>query len=143
MKKLIAVYFAGIVLLSGCYKPYDEKVHMRTDVRSDTIENNIVTKPVAGAVSALIGQGLVVNDIIKKRDAAGLLEIQVSGRNESPFTKRFRYKVEWLDEGGTVIQNKTSVWLLMSAIGNSPYSFKAVAPTPAAVDFRVDTRKEQ
>lgn len=143
MKKLVVVLLAAVFLAAGCYKPHDPNVNLRSGVRSDSIENNIITKPFAAAVSALIGQGLVVDNVIKNRDAAGLLEIQVSGHNQSPWTKRFQYKVEWLDEAGMVIQNKTSVWMLMSAMGSSPYSFKAVAPTPNAVDFRVDTRKEE
>jgi uncharacterized protein YcfL len=125
----------------GCYEGHDSGIHLREGVRSDSIDSNIVTRPVAGAFSALIGEGIVIKNAVTRRNNAGLLELHVSGTNQSYETKRFRYRVEWLDEDGLLIETKTSVWLRVSAMGKSPFSFKAVAPRPEAVNFRMDTRK--
>jgi uncharacterized protein YcfL len=116
---------------------------MREDVRSDSLDNNIVTRPVAHAFSALIGEGIVIDNAVTRRNEAGLLEVHVNGFNQSYQTKRFKYRVEWLDESGLVIETKTSVWTPMSAMGKSPFTFKAAAPRTQAVNFRMDTRKEQ
>ena len=141
MKNLELISLILIVVLCGCYEPHDKRVHLREEVRSDTLESNIVTRPVAHAFSDLIGQGLEITNAITRRNEAGILELHVEGVNKSHRTKKFRYRVEWLDEDGLLIETKTSVWLPYSAMGNSPFSFKAVAPRPNAVDFRIDTRK--
>ena len=119
MKKLEFVLIALIVFASGCQKQNDSRIHVREEVASDTLGSNIVTR----------------------RNNAGFLELYVNGHNRSFGTKRFRYRVEWLDEDGIMIETKTSVWLPMSAMGKSPFSIKAVAPRPQAVNFRMDTRK--
>jgi uncharacterized protein YcfL len=76
-----------------------------------------------------------------RRTKGGVLELNVNGHNESQWTKKFQYRVEWIDQDGQLIQTKTSVWQRMSAMGKSPFSFKVVAPRKEAVDFRMDTRK--
>jgi len=141
MKRLELISFTLIIILCGCYQPRDPRIHVREEVRSDTLESNIVTRPVAHAFSDLLGEGIEITNAITRRNDAGLLELHVEGFNKSYRTKRFRYRVEWLDEAGLLIDTKTSVWLPMSAMGNSPFTFKAVAPRPQAVNFRMDTRK--
>lgn len=141
MKNLTLIFLLLTFLANGCYQPYDSRIHLREEVRSDSLDDNIVTRPVAHAFSALIGEGIVINEAITRRNDAGFLELHVSGHNQSYQTKRFRYRVEWLDENGLLIETKTSVWLPMSAMGKSPFSFKVVAPRPEAVNFRIDTRK--
>jgi uncharacterized protein YcfL len=141
MKKLEFVLIALIVFSSGCHRQNDSRIHVREGVASDTIGSNIVTRPVTHAFSALIGEGIEVTNAVTRRNDAGFLELYVNGNNTSYGTKRFRYRVEWLDADGLMIETKTSVWLPMSAMGKSPFTIKAVAPRPQAVDFRMDTRK--
>ena len=129
------------VVITGCNEQQDSRIHLREGVRSDSLAGNIVTRPVAHAFSALIGEGIEITEAVTKRNDAGFLELHVNGHNRSFQTKRFRYRVEWLDEDGLLIQTKTSVWLRTSAMGKSPFSFKVVAPTPEAVNFRMDTKK--
>ncbi len=133
--------FVIVAVVTGCNGQRDSRIHLREEVRSDSLGNNIVTRPVAHAFSALIGEGIEVTQAVTKRNDAGFLELHVSGYNRSYKTKRFRYRVEWLDENGLLIQTKTSVWLPASAMGKSPFSLKVVAPRAEAVNFRMDTRK--
>jgi uncharacterized protein YcfL len=141
MKKLEFILIVLIVFASGCQKQDDSRIHVREGVASDTLGSNIVTRPVVHAFSDLIGEGITVTQAVTRRNDAGILELYVNGHNKSYRTKRFRYRVEWLDTDGLMIETKTSVWLPMSAMGNSPFSIKAVAPRPQAVNFRMDTRK--
>jgi uncharacterized protein YcfL len=141
MKKLEFVLIALIVFSYGCQKQNDSKIHVREGVASDTLGSNIVTRPVAHAFSALIGEGIEVTNAVTRMSDSGFLELYVNGNNKSYQTKRFRYRVEWLDADGLQIETKTSVWLPMSAMGKSPFTIKAVAPRKQAVDFRMDTRK--
>jgi len=141
MKKLEFVLIALIVFSSGCHKQNDSRIHVREGVASDTLGSNIVTRPVTHAFSALIGEGIEITNAVTRMSDAGFLELYVNGNNTSYETKRFRYRVEWLDADGLQIETKTSVWQPMSATGKSPFTIKAVAPRKQAVDFRMDTRK--
>ena len=141
MRVLILLFATLIVFVNSCAQQAEPKVNVREGVASDTLTSNIVTRPVTHAFSALIGEGIVVNSATLKKNESGMLEVQVNGFNQSYNTKKFRYRVEWLDENGGLIETKTSVWLPMSAMGKQPFSFKVVAPRPEAVDFRIDTRK--
>lgn len=143
MKTCAFTLLSFTLLLTSCYQQKDPRIHVREDVRSDSLDNNIVTRPVAHAFSALVGEGILIENAVTRRNNAGLLEVHVNGFNQSYQTKRFKYRVEWLDESGLVIETKTSVWTPMSAMGKSPFTFKAVAPRTQAVNFRMDTRKEQ
>lgn len=133
--------FVIIVALTGCYEERDSRIHLREEVGSDSLGDNIVTRPVVHAFSALIGEGIEITEAVTFRNDAGFLELHVNGYNRSYGTKRFRYRVEWLDENGLLIQSKTSVWLPASAMGKSPFSLKVVAPRAEAVSFRMDTKK--
>jgi len=137
----ILLFALALVVMSCNEQQRDPRIHLREEVRSDNLVDNIVTRPVAHAFSALIGEGIEITEAVTRRNKAGILELYVSGFNRSYKTRRFKYRVEWLDENGLLIQTKTSVWLRMSAMGKSPFSFKVVAPTPKAVNFRMDTRK--
>ena len=141
MKTITNILLFGIaVMITGCHE-HDPRIHLRSEVKSDNLVDNIVTRPVAFAFSALIGEGIEITEAVTRRNNAGFLELHVNGFNRSQYTKRFKYRVEWLDENGLLIQTKTSVWLRTSAMGKSPFSFKVVAPTPKAVNFRMDTKK--
>ncbi len=141
MKNLGILLITVTVLACGCSKTQDSRIHMREGVGSDTLGSNIVTRPVTHAFSALIGEGLEVTEAVTRKNDAGMLELYVTGFNKSYDTKRFRYKVEWLDADGLPVETKTSTWLQMSATGKAAFSFKVVAPRTNAVDFRMDTRK--
>jgi len=141
MKKLGILLITLTVLACGCSKTQDSRIHMREGVGSDTLGSNIVTRPVTHAFSALIGEGLEVTEAVTRKNDDGMLELYVTGFNKSYDTKRFRYKVQWLDADGLPVETKTSTWLQMSATGKTAFSFKVVAPRTNAVDFRMDTRK--
>jgi len=141
MKKSGLVLIALMVFAFGCQKQNDSRIHVREGVASDTLGSNIVTRPVTHAFSALIGEGIEVTKAVTRKNDAGFLELYVNGYNKSYDTKRFRYKVEWLDADGILIETKTSVWVPYSATGKTPFTIKAVAPRTQAVDFRMDTRK--
>lgn len=135
------LFFVSVLVLMSCNKQQDTRIHLRSEVASDTLADNIVPRPVAYAFSTLIGEGIEITEAIIRRNETGILELYVNGFNRSQHTKRFKYRVEWLDKDGLLIQTKTSVWLRMSAMGKSPFSFKVVAPKQEAVNFRMDTKK--
>ena len=143
MKSLIILCVMLMLFGVGCGpKSSDERVHVRSGISGDSLGNNIITRPVRDAFESLAGAGIVVDEAVMNRNNnSGLLQIFIAGHNTSSRTKRFRYRVEWLDAEGLAIDTKTSVWLPMSAMGKSPFQIKSVAPRAEAVNFRMDTRK--
>jgi uncharacterized protein YcfL len=127
-----------LIAVTGCSKP-QSKVQLNTGVANDNLVNNVITRPVAGIVSVIIGQGIEVNDI-KTANVNGFMRVQVQGHNNSVFKKNFEYKVEWLDCDGMVIETLTSKWMLKSAMPSSDFSFTVVSPRREAADFRINTR---
>ena len=142
MKTITNILFVAlIVAFAGCNEQQDSRIHLREGIKSDNLIDNIVTRPVAYAFSALAGEGIDIEKAVMKRNETGLLELHVNGFNRSYDVRRFRYKVEWLDGDGFVIQSRTSVWLRASAAGKSPFAIKVIAPRPEAVNFRMNTKK--
>lgn len=141
MKTITNILLAAFVFTFIACDQQPAKMNIREGIRSDDLGNNIVTRPVVYAFSALIGEGIEIDEAILARNDTGYLELNINGHNRSYSTKRFRYKIEWLDANGLMIQTKTSTWLPASATGKSSFSLKAVAPRQEAVDFRMDTKK--
>jgi len=141
MKTITNILLAVLVLTFAACDQQPAQIHVREGIRSDDLGNNIVTRPVVQFFSALFGEGIEIDEAILGRNDTGFLELNINGHNRSYNTKRFRYKIEWLDENGLMVQTKTSTWLPHSATGKSSFSIKAVAPRKEAVQFRMDTKK--
>jgi uncharacterized protein YcfL len=138
---LYVLLFVVTLTLVGCYQPKDTRVSVKEDIRSDSLETNIVTKPIIHAFSFLIGEGIEIRQAVTYVNKDGFMQLDVNGYNRSFNTIRFEYKVEWLDASGLVIDSVTSKWLLTSAAGKSDFAIKSVAPRTSAVNFRMNTRK--
>ena len=139
--KFFVLMIVFACLLSGCYKPHDERINVSEDIRSDTLDSNILTRPFSQAFSWLAGDGVQITEVTERRTPEGFRELQVRGYNKAYKTARFQYRVEWLDADGVVIPSKTSVWMPVSAMPKSDFTFHVTAPRRDAADFRVNTRK--
>ncbi len=129
------------VMTSSCYEPHDSRINLDDEVRSDNLGSNYLTRPVGNALSALLGEGIDVTRVVTRTNNAGFMEVHVQGFNRAASVRRFEYRVEWLDKQGVVIETAASTWLPVSAKGKSEFSFKSIAPSRDAVDFRINTRK--
>ena len=145
MKKtrlVIIIALAAVVFAGGCGKSQrDERVTLGHGVGSSGIITNPLLRPISYVISDLIGQGLVIEEITQRAGKSGFLEVFITLNNQSYRTKKFQYKFEWLDEGGGLIDSKTSVWLPYSISGNATSAIKGVAPRADVSSFRVITRK--
>ena len=142
MKETFFVFaIVCLCFLAGCYKPHDERINLSEDVRSDTIDSNVLTRLFSKPFSWLAGDGIQITEVTERRTPEGFRELQVRGYNKSYNTARFQYRVEWLDADGMVIPSKTSVWMPVSARPKSEFTFRVTAPRADADEFRVNTRK--
>ncbi len=130
----------GALVLIGC-NDRNPRVTVADGVRSDNFVDNYVTRPVADAFGALAGYGIDIDRAILITNEDGYRELQIDGHNRSGSIRRFRYRVDWFDAKGFIIQSQTTAWLRASVMGRSTFSIKVVAPTTDAVDFKMDTMK--
>ena len=144
VKHSLLIVCIGALILGGCAsKPSDERINMGKGVGGDTLTDNIITRPFAYVISALLGEGVEVTEVIENRTPQDYLDVQMRGYNKAHGIKRFDSRVEWLDENDMVIPTKTSVWIPVSAMGKSEVTFRFSAPRKEAVDFRINTRKNK
>jgi uncharacterized protein YcfL len=133
----------GMMVLAGCAsQPSDARINMGKGVGGDTLGDNVITRPFALVISALLGEGIEITEVIESRTPQGYLDVQMRGYNKAYGIKRFEYRVEWLDAAGMTIPTKTSVWVPVSAMGKSEVTFRFIAPRKEAIDFRITTRKD-
>jgi hypothetical protein len=141
MRAMFVIVFMVIVLaLTGCYEQKDARVNLGADVRSNTLGNNVITKPISDLVNHLIGKGIVVNEVKMMRNPTGFLMVQVRGFNESVAKRVFEYKAEWLNDDGFTLDTITDNWMRMSVSPSSEFTFTVVATRREASDFRINTR---
>lgn len=125
LKVVIAITFV-ICLTAGC-----ASVH-------PTFEPD----PRVTIIDSSLSSCIAITDVISKINQSGLMEIQVNGVNKTSFYKKPEYKVEWLDGKGFVIKTILSRWTGFPVYKKSDFSFKAVAPTPKATDYRILIREK-
>ncbi|MFA5658946.1 MAG: YcfL family protein [Oscillospiraceae bacterium] len=132
---LVVLIFASL----GCEE--NSKVRLRPDVGNASLVDNAATRPIAYAGSAILGEGVEINEETIKTNKNGLLELYIKGHNNSQQTKRFWYRPKWIDADGMTIESRTSIWTPMSVRGKTDFDIKVIATTPKATDVKIDTKK--
>ena len=144
MNRIIILLVLLAILLAGCgSKDTDPRVTSDHRVSSDSLSDNIITRPFKYVISALLGHGIDITEVVEGRTPEGFLDVQMKGYNKAYGVKQFEYRTEWLDANGMVIPTKSTVWIPVSAMGKSEVTFRFVAPRKEAVDFRINTRKRK
>jgi len=143
MKKifLMLLFVLSAVILVGCNEPADKRVNLTSGVKSSTLADNVLTRPVYGAFTLLAGYGIDLKDVKVFKNEAGFMEIQVTCYNHAVYKKRFDYKVDWLDNNGMAVDSKASVWRTVSAKSRTIVNFTVIAPTKDVTDYRMNTRE--
>jgi len=104
----------------------------------------VTTRPVDPRITIIdtfLTTDITITDVSSIVNNGGLIEIQVTGTNQTSFYKKFEYKINWLDQNGLIIPTILSRWTMFPAYEKSEFRFKAVAPKTTATDFRILIRK--
>jgi uncharacterized protein YcfL len=141
MNKTLIIACLTSLLLVGCHPgSSDTRVNTATGVKSDTLTNNVITRPIGSFINFFLGPGIEITGVTDRRNASNFLEVQITGVNHATKRKIFDYRVEWLDADGMLVDTPMTTWLPQSVMPGTTFSFKAIAPNPKATDFRVITR---
>ena len=82
---------------------------------------------------------LKARDVRLAPTRGGQLQAQVDIENRDVRTRCFKYRFDWLDENGSVIESKLSSWMPAEVPAGGIKTIRGVAPVPSAVDFRLQT----
>ena len=145
VRSIFVFILLGAFFLSGCgsSQTKDPRVNVGHGAGSDTLGDNIITRPFGMVISALLGEGIVITEVIEAHSPEGFLDVQMKGINKAYGTKQFEYRTEWLDPNGMVIPTKSTTWVPVSAMGKSEVTFRFIAPRKEAVDFRINIRDKK
>jgi len=122
LSKSVKLIVFSMFLLTNC------ATVRRIDPRIAIIDRFLTTDITITDVSSIVNNG-------------GLVEIQVTGANQTSFYKKLEYKINWLDQNGLIIPTILSRWTRFPAYEKSEFRFKAVAPKTTATNFRILIRK--
>ena len=84
--------------------------------------------------------GLGVGEVRVFRAPGGGLEAQVDVQNTKWTQNDFAYRFTWVDPAGRVLPSQMSVWKPRDVPSGGRTTISSVAPTPNAVDFRLEIR---
>lgn len=93
-------------------------------------------------IDSFLDNEITITRIKSLINTGGLMEVELTGLNNSSSYKKLEYRIEWFDNNGFSIDTVMSRWTDFPAYGNSEFRFRAVAPKAAAVDFRIRIREE-
>ena len=86
-----------------------------------------------------LAKHLYLEQVTRDPDAVPKV-VQFNLRNSSDAPYDFRYRCRWLDEHGIQIDSSTDVWQTRTIHGRERMNLVCVAPSPAAVDYRLVLR---
>lgn len=84
-----------------------------------------------------LAKSLAIVSVYQTTVSGNLLKIQVQVENLSSRTNNLRYRIQWIDRDGMVVDSPLDVWKPLTLQGRERSSVSGVAPTPAAVDFTI------
>ena len=96
----------------------------------------------ATIIDSFLDNEISITQVKNLINTGGLMEVQLTGVNNTSSYKKLEYRIEWFDKNGFLIDTIMSRWTEFPAYGNSEFGFRAVAPKAAAADFRIRIREE-
>ncbi len=91
--------------------------------------------------NSLNQKSLVINIIQGK--SGNLLKVQASLRNHTNKTTKLSYIFDWMDKDGFKINSPTIRWQQITLSGQEPIEITSLAPSPAAVDYRLKLKESK
>jgi len=95
----------------------------------------------ATIIDSFLAYEISITEIKILTNKGGLMEVQLTGVNNTSSYKKLEYRIEWFDNNGFLIDTVMSRWTDFPAYGDSEFGFRAVAPKAAATDFRIKIRE--
>ena len=138
----LALLLTMAVFVAGCGTGSpDSRVQVNSGVATDTARDNNLTRIVTNPISDLFGDGIDIQNVNKRFNTAGFLDVNVKGYNRAKKIKQFQYKFQWFDVNDFPLDTQDTTWKNLSAQPGTEFNFFGTAPRKEAVDFKLYVRK--
>ncbi len=136
MKLLLATTaLAAALLAGGCATSVNTVSRAQPTATPDYVaDQRVITDSTLARKVAIVSvnQSTVSNNLLK---------IQVTLENRSSKPQAFTYKFDWIAQDGMELSGPTGGWKQVQLQGREVRAVSAIAPTPAAADFRLKLRE--
>ena len=88
-----------------------------------------------------LGRKVGIVSVNESKVSTNLLKIQVTLENRSSKPQAFTYKFDWIAQDGMELTGPTGGWKQVQLEGREVRAVSAIAPSPAAADFRLKLRE--
>jgi uncharacterized protein YcfL len=103
--------------------------------------HNIIKDSSIIIIDDVLSHDIKIEEVTTHINKNEILEIQIAGSYSGRKYKKLEYRVEWFDENQIMIDTILSSWKSTPLYRKSYFSFKAVAPSARAKEFRVLIRE--
>lgn len=136
MKLLLAsAALAAALLASGCAT----SVNTVSRAQPQATPNYVADQRVI--TDSSLGRKVAIVSVNESKVSTDLLKIQVTLENRSSKPQAFTYKFDWIGQDGMELSGPTGGWKQVQLEGREVRAVSAIAPTPAAADFRLKLRE--
>jgi uncharacterized protein YcfL len=131
MKTKLAGLFAVALVVAGCHNSMNSVENAQKEgQRAMIADQRVVTDTGLNKNVSVVGLNTAMTP-------GGLLKVQAELLNRSRSLQRFSYRFEWFDASGMQIDTVMTAVIADQIEGGESKFISAVAPTPAAKDFRL------
>lgn len=132
---LAATALAAALLATGCATSVNTVSRAQPTATPDYVpDQRVITD---SSLSRKVGIVFVNQSTV----SGNLLKIQVTLENRSSKPQAFTYKFDWIAQDGMELSGPTGGWKQIQLQGREVRAVSAIAPTPAAADFRLKLRE--
>lgn len=132
---LAATALAAALLATGCATSVNTVSRAQPTATPDYVpDQRVITD---SSLSRKVG----IVSVNQSTVSGNLLKIQVTLENRSSKPQAFTYKFDWIAQDGMELSGPTGGWKQIQLQGREVRAVSAIAPTPAAADFRLKLRE--
>jgi uncharacterized protein YcfL len=136
MRLLLATTALATALLgAGCATSVNTVSRAQPNATPDYVADQRVLTDVT------LSRKLAIVSVNQSTVSNNLLKIQVTLENRSSRPQAFTYKFDWISQDGMELSGPTGGWKQIQLEGREVRAVSAIAPTPAAADFRLKLRE--
>lgn len=132
---LVFAALASALLAAGCATSVNTVSRAQPQATPNYVEDQRVI------TDASLGRKVAIVSVNESKVSTNLLNIQVTLENRSNKPQAFTYKFDWIGQDGMELSGPTGGWKQTQLEGREVRAVSAIAPTPAAADFRLKLRE--
>jgi Predicted periplasmic lipoprotein len=132
---LVITALAAALLASGCAHSVNTVSRAQPQATPNYVSDQRVI------TDSTLGRKVAIVSVNESKVSGNLLKIQVTLENLKSKPQAFTYKFDWIGQDGMELSSPTGGWKQVQLEGREVRAVSAIAPGPAAADFRLKLRE--